>query len=72
MNFVVFKLTRNQPVLEFNVTLAKPGKHMFVIGYLSPQNKRQEVRVTLQPEGQNETVAKAMLYNCMYRYVIIL
>ena len=51
----------------FNMVLEEPGRYVFVIGYTSPMNRRQMVSVSMKPEGLNETVGKATLYECQYR-----
>lgn len=62
------QLDNDQPDLIFNVTVEEPGDHVFVIGYTSPLNERQEVPVLIEPQGENVTEAKAVFYDCQYRY----
>jgi len=60
-------LQTNQPELLFNITLPKPGSYVYVINYLSDMAMRQEVTITVMPEGENSTMSKASLYECLYR-----
>ena len=67
IDFLLLQLEDDQPELVFNMELKAPGRYVFVVGYTSPLNERQTVTVSMQPEGGNATVGKAMLYECQYR-----
>ena len=59
-------LNHNQPLLQYDLRLARPGRYVLLLNYYTPQGSSTTNVFVEASTNRGRDKGRAMLYDCMY------